>query len=144
MKVAIKQLQQNNQILFPQTSAEAVLVKKGKTVITLDQALDFKIEKVNTPENSGLVAEKSGQEVTIQHSNPLIESNKTTEPLLVQYDQRGHIIGTAPVGKFRIFVNGNKALETDGSQDASMSFGDDFTIDNSNIQLKWTDINGNT
>lgn len=144
MKVAIKQLQQNNQILFPQTSAEAVLVKKGKTVITLDQALDFKIEKVNTPENSGLIAEKSGQEVTIQHSNPLIEPNKTTEPLLVQYDQRGHIIDTAPVGKFRIFVNGNKTLEADGSQDTSMNFGDDFTIDNSNIQLKWTYINGNT
>lgn len=144
MKIEIKQLQQNKKILFPQTSAEAVLVKKGSTVITLDKMLNLKLESVEAPENSGIVATQSGQTVTIQHSNLLIEPNENPEPLLVQYDQRGHIVKSAPVGKLRIFVNGEKTLEVDGSQDANMSFGDDFTTDKSNIQLKWTDINGNT
>lgn len=144
MQYEIKQLQQNKKILFPQTSAEAVLVKRGTTVTTLNKLLDAKLESVETPKDSGIIATQSGQTVTIQHSNPLIEPNENAEPLLIQHDQRGHIIKSTPVGKFRVFVNNIQTLETNGSEDTSMSFGDDFTTDNSNIQLKWTDIDGNT
>ena len=43
MNLTIKQLTQNGTIFVPQTVSEAVLVKNGEQVITLDKALARKI-----------------------------------------------------------------------------------------------------
>lgn len=42
MEMIIKQLRQGSQIIVPQTTAEAVLVKHQGNVIRLDQALEMK------------------------------------------------------------------------------------------------------
>lgn len=140
MEVTVKQLTQNSKVLFPQTSAEAVLVKKGNTVVTLDTALQYKLESIETPSNSGLTASQTGQSVVIQHSNPVIEPNTVPEPLLVQHDSRGHIINKLPMGKFTITVGGQNIVETNGSEDENLTFGDDFTTDGVNVKLKWNNI----
>lgn len=55
MIIQIKQIKENQQIIFPQTSAEAVLVKNpNKTIITLDKVLNKKVivdEQVYTTVN---------------------------------------------------------------------------------------------
>lgn len=140
----IKQLSQNGKIIFPQTASEAVLVKKDSTVITLDKALAYKLESVETPVGSGLNAYRQGTTVILTHSNQTIVSNNSPEPLLVQHDTRGHIIATKPAQKFIVAVNGQKIIESNGSEEKVLPFGDDFTVDNNNIQLKWININGDT
>lgn len=42
MNVEIKQISENKKIIFPQTSAEAVLVKDNGKIITLDKRLNKK------------------------------------------------------------------------------------------------------
>lgn len=140
MSILIKQLKQNNQVLFPQTAAEAVLVKRGTTVITLDQILSLKIESVEAPADSGLVTSITGQQVIVRHSNPTIEPNTSPEPLLIQYDNKGHIINKIPAGKFTITVGGQPLVETNGAEDKNLNFGDDFTTDGVSIKLKWNNI----
>lgn len=54
MILTVKQLSQNNEIIAPQTVAEAVLVKNNDTVIRLDTLLSYKQDIIITPAGSGL------------------------------------------------------------------------------------------
>ena len=86
MEYVIKQLSQNSQIFFPQTSAEAVLVNDSTDgVITLDKVLNKKIENIVTPAGSGLIAYKQDKSVILTHSNS-IETNELLSPNLIKYD----------------------------------------------------------
>lgn len=140
MKATIKQLTKNNIVLFPQTSAEAVLVKRGDQVLTLDRILSLKLESIEAPTDSGLQVSQTGQTAIIKHSNPTIETNSTPEPLLIQHDHKGHIISKAPFKKFTITIQNQPLIETNGSEDKTLNFGDDFAADGNNIKLKWTNI----
>ena len=71
MELTIKQLKQHDQIFVPQTTAEAVLVKDGGEVITLDNILKRKIEQIITPAGSGLQAFKQGSNIILAHSNSI-------------------------------------------------------------------------
>lgn len=140
MDLTIKQLKQHNEAFVPQTTAEAVLVKDGEEIITLDNMLQRKIERVITPVNSGLVAYPQGTGVILTHSNS-IEANTAPTPVKLQYDNRGHIIGTAPMGKATVVVDTKNYMEHDGSQDQAILLSDDFGIDEKHrIILKWNYI----
>ncbi len=140
MELTIKQLKQHGQIFVPQTTAEAVLVKDGKEVITLDNMLERKLERIITPANSGLNSFQEGASVILTHSNS-IEANEAPIPVKVQYDNRGHIIETAPINKNRVVVDNELYNEYDGSEDQVMSMGNDFGIDkDKKIILKWNNI----
>lgn len=143
MKLPIKQLKQNNKIFVPQTTAEAVLVKHDDQVLNLKSVLDKKLEQVITPAGSGLTYKINGPGVILTHSNS-IEPIEETKPVQIKFDNRGHIVETKPIGKLTILVNNTKHIEADGTSDQVLSMGDDFTVDNSNIKLKWTEINGNS
>ena len=136
----IKQLSQNSKIIFPQTVSEAVLVKKGTTIITLDQALSFKLESVGAPAGSGLNTYQQGTTVLVTHSNPSITPNETPKPLLLQHDAKGHIVATEAAKSFIVTVNGQQFVESNGSEEKILPLGDDFTIDNNNVTLKWNNI----
>lgn len=125
--------------VFPQTVAEAVLVN-GDQVITLDKVLPKKIEQVITPGNSGLTASKQGTSVVVTHTNK-ITPNEVPKSYLIQYDQNGHIINAEPIKKQITTVNNAVYSQYDGNIDSNINFGDDFTINNNNISLKWEDIN---
>lgn len=140
MKLTIKQLAQNGTIFVPQTVAEAVVVKNGEQIITLDQVLDKKIEEIVTPVDSGLQTTRNGKSVIITHSNE-ITTNTEPQPLLIQHDSRGHIIYTKAAGKLIVQVNSKPLLAVDGSQDQELKFGSDFEIDeDKQIILKWTQL----
>ena len=143
MELTIKQLKQHGQIFVPQTTAEAVLVKDGKDrkeVITLDNMLERKLERILTPANSGLNSFQEGTSIILTHSNS-IEANEAPIPVKVQYDNRGHIIKTAPINKNKVVVDNELYNEYDGSEDQVTSMGDDFGIDkNKKIILKWNNI----
>lgn len=140
MDLTIKQLQQYGEAFIPQTAAEAVLVKSGEEVITLDNMLQRKLERIVTPANSGLNSYQQGINVILTHSNS-IEANEAPIPVKVQYDNRGHIVGTAPINKNRVMVNNQLYNEYDGSEDQIMLMGDDFEIDkDKKIILKWNNI----
>lgn len=142
MELTIKQLKQHGQIFVPQTTAEAVLVKDGKDrkVITLDNMLERKLERILTPANSGLNSFQEGTSIILTHSNS-IEANEAPIPVKVQYDNRGHIIKTAPINKNKVVVDNELYNEYDGSEDQVMLMGDDFGIDkNKKIILKWNNI----
>ena len=143
MELIIKQLKQNNQIIVPRTTAEAVLVNTNSQVQRLDQVLDRKIEAVITPLGSGLSYIPSGKSVIIQHSNS-IDPIDEVKPLLIKHDNRGHIIETKPLGKLTVVVNNTKHIEVDGTEDKVLSLGDDFKLDNNIIGLNWNNINGTT
>lgn len=135
----VKVIFADNQV-FPQTVAEAVLVN-GNQVTTLDKVLPRKIERVITPDDSGLTTTKQGTSVTITHTNK-ITPNETPKSYLIQYDQNGHIIKTDSVKKQIITVNNAVYSQYDGNTDSNINFGDDFTINNNNnISLTWDDIN---
>lgn len=134
----IKIILANDQV-FPQTVAEAVLVN-GDQVTTLDKVLPKKIEQIITPDNSGLTTSKQGTFVTITHTNK-ITPNEDPKSYLIQYDQNGHIINAEPVKKQITTVNNAIYSQYDGNTDSNINFGDDFTINNNNISLKWEDIN---
>lgn len=134
----IKVVLANDQV-FPQTVAEAVLIN-GDQVTTLDKVLPKKIENIITPNNSGLTVSKQGTSITIAHTNK-ITPNEIPKSYLIQYDQNGHIVSTKPIKKQIITVNNIVYSQYDGNADSNINFGDDFTINNNNISLKWEDIN---
>lgn len=134
----IKVVLANDQV-FPQTVAEAVLIN-GDQVTTLDKVLPKKIENIITPNNSGLTVSKQGTSITIAHTNK-ITPNKIPKSYLIQYDQNGHIVSTEPIKKQITTVNNIVYSQYDGNADSNINFGDDFTINNNSISLKWEDIN---
>lgn len=134
----IKVVLTNDQV-FPQTVAEAVLIN-GDQVTTLDKVLPKKIENIITPNNSGLTVSKQGTSITIAHTNK-ITPNEIPKSYLIQYDQNGHIVSTKPIKKQITTVNNIVYSQYDGNADSNINFGDDFTINNNNISLKWEDIN---
>lgn len=134
----IKVVLANDQV-FPQTVAEAVLIN-GDQVTTLDKILPKKIENIITPNNSGLTVSKQGTSITIAHTNK-ITPNEIPKSYLIQYDQNGHIVSTEPIKKQIITVNNIVYSQYDGNTDSNINFGDDFTINNNSISLKWEDIN---
>ena len=134
----VKVILANDQV-FPQTVAEAVFIN-GDQVTTLDKVLPKKIEQIITPNNSGLTAYKQGTSVIITHTNK-ITPNETPKSYLIQYDQNGHIINAESIKKQITTVNNAVYSQYDGNTDSNINFGDDFTINNNNISLKWEDIN---
>lgn len=134
----IKVVLANDQV-FPQTVAEAVLIN-GDQVTTLDKVLPKKIENIITPNNSGLTVSKQGTSITIAHTNK-ITSNEIPKSYLIQYDQNGHIVSTEPIKKQITTVNNIVYSQYDGNADSNINFGDDFTINNNSISLKWEDKN---
>ena len=134
----VKVILANDQV-FPQTVAEAVLVN-GDQVTTLDKVLPKKIEQIITPDNSGLTTSKQGTSVVVTHTNKIMP-NKAPKSYLIQYDQNGHIISTEPIKKQITTVNNAVYSQYDGNVDSNINFGDDFTINNNNISLRWEDIN---
>ena len=134
----IKVVLANDQV-FPQTVAEAVLIN-GDQVTTLDKVLPKKIENIITPNNSGLTVSKQGTSITIAHTNK-ITPNEIPKSYLIQYDQNGHIVSTEPIKKQITTVNNIVYSQYDGNADSNINFGDDFTINNNNISLKWEDVN---
>lgn len=134
----IKVVLANDQV-FPQTVAKAVLIN-GDQVTTLDKVLPKKIENIITPNNSGLTVSKQGTSITIAHTNK-ITPNEISKSYLIQYDQNGHIVSTEPIKKQITTVNNIVYSQYDGNTDSNINFGDDFTINNNNISLKWEDIN---
>ena len=134
----IKVVLANDQV-FPQTVAEAVLIN-GDQVTTLDKVLPKKIENIITPNNSGLTVSKQGTSITIAHTNK-ITPNEIPKSYLIQYDQNGHIVNTEPIKKQITTVNNIVYSQYDGNADSNINFGDDFTINNNNISLRWEDIN---
>ena len=134
----IKAVLANDQV-FPQTVAEAVLIN-GDQVTTLDKILPKKIENIITPNNSGLTVSKQETSITIAHTNK-ITPNEIPKSYLIQYDQNGHIVSTEPIKKQITTVNNIVYSQYDGNADSNINFGDDFTINNNNISLKWEDIN---
>lgn len=134
----IKVVLANDQV-FPQTVAEAVLIN-GDQVTTLDKVLPKKIENIITPSNSGLTVSKQGTSITIAHTNK-ITPNEIPKSYLIQYDQNGHIVSTEPIKKQITTVNNIVYSQYDGNADSNINFGDDFTINNNSISLKWEDIN---
>ena len=134
----VKVILANDQV-FPQTVAEAVLVN-GNQVTTLDKVLSKKIEQIITPDNSGLTTSKQGTSVIVTHTNKIMP-NETPKSYLIQYDQNGHIVSTEPIKKQITTVNNAVYSQYDGNADSNINFGDDFTINNNNISLRWEDIN---
>lgn len=134
----VKVILANDQV-FPQTVAEAVLIN-GDQVTTLDKVLPKKIENIITPNNSGLTVFKQGTSIIIAHTNK-ITPNEIPKSYLIQYDQNGHIVSTEPIKKQITTVNNIVYSQYDGNADSNINFGDDFTINNNNISLKWEDIN---
>lgn len=134
----IKVVLANDQV-FPQTVAEAVLIN-GDQMTTLDKVLPKKIENIITSNNSGLTVSKQGTSITIAHTNK-ITPNEIPKSYLIQYDQNGHIVSTEPIKKQITTVNNIVYSQYDGNADSNINFGDDFTINNNNISLKWEDIN---
>ncbi len=133
----IKVVLANDQV-FPQTVAEAVLIN-GDQVTTLDKVLPKKIENIITSNNSGLTVSKQGTSITIAHTNK-ITPNEIPKSYLIQYDQNGHIVSTEPIKKQITTVNNIVYSQYDGNADSNINFGDDFTINNNSISLKWEDI----
>ena len=134
----VKVILANDQV-FPQTVAEAVLVN-GDQVTTLDKVLSKKIEQIITPDNSGLTTSKQGTSVVVTHTNKIIP-NEVPKSYLIQYDQNGHIVSAKPIKKQITTVNNAVYSQYDGNADSNINFGDDFTINNNNISLRWEDIN---
>ena len=134
----VKVILTNDQV-FPQTVAEAVLVN-GNQVTTLDKVLPKKIEQIITPDNSGLTTSKQGTSVIVTHTNKIMP-NEAPKSYLIQYDQNGHIVSTEPIKKQITTVNNAVYSQYDGNTDSNINFGDDFTINNNNISLRWEDIN---
>ena len=134
----VKVILANDQV-FPQTVAEAVLIN-GDQVTTLDKVLPKKIEQIITPNNSGLTTSKQGTSVVVTHTNK-ITPNEAPRSYLIQYDQNGHIINAEPIKKQITIVNNAVYSQYDGNTDSNINFGDDFTINNNNISLKWENIN---
>lgn len=140
MKIPIKFLKQSNERFAPLTIAEGVLVNHPTGVQRLDKVLKLKIEEVVTPVGSGLTSYKSDSQVTITHSNIIDPSVDELKPKLIKYDNRGHLIETSDFGELRINVNRVPYAQYDGSSSVYFNLGDDFKIDDGNIQIRWNTI----
>lgn len=134
----VKVILANDQV-FPLTVAEAVLVNDDQ-ITTLDKVLPKKIEQIITPDNSGLTTSKQGTSVVVTHTNKIMP-NEVPKSYLIQYDQNGHIVSTEPIKKQITTVNNAVYSQYDGNADSNINFGDDFTINNNNISLRWENIN---
>ena len=121
--------------VFPQTVAEAVLIKNGQ-VTTLDKILPRKIEQIITPEDSGLVSSRKGVSIMINHANK-ITPNDVPKSRLIQYDQNGHIIKVEPTKTQTVLVNNTVYSQYDGNIDSNIEFGDDFKVIDNKISLTW-------
>lgn len=139
MKLTVKQLKHNNEVFVPQTTAEAVLVKDQSVVVPLTRVLEKKVEVVTAPEGSGLKVKQVSKTVEITHAND-IQANETTQALMIQHDNHGHITSTVPLGKLSVVVDNKIQVETNRSEDQTIVFGDDFTVDNSNIKITWNNL----
>lgn len=115
MELTIKQLKQHGQIFVPQTTAEAVLVKDGEEVITLDNMLEKKIEQIITPAGSGLQAFKQEKNIILTHSNS-ITANESPSSVKVKYDNRGHIVEVAPTSNVTVIVDQEGYLSITGQK----------------------------
>ena len=139
MDLQVKQLKQYGEVFVPQTTAEAVLVKQGTTVYTLDKILEKKVEQIITPAGSGLNTYKQGTSIIVTHSN-IITANDELQAVKVKYDNRGHIVETAPVSNLNVIVDTEGYAQYNGDEEKNLMFGDDFGIDNNKIALKWNNI----
>ena len=139
MDLEIKQLKQHDKVFVPQTTAEAVLVKEGTVIYTLDKVLEKKIEQVTTPAGSGLNSYRQGNSIIVTHSNT-ITANDTPQSVKVKYDNRGHIVETAPVEKLNVIVDNEGYTQYNGDEERNLLFGNDFGIDQNKIALKWNNI----
>lgn len=139
MIIPIKQLKQNDQIIVPQTTAEAVLVKKGSTIITLNNALDQKIESVITPINSDLETIKEGLNIIIKHKDQ-VEANNFPSSVKIQFNSNGHIVKAQPLNSFKVVVNQVPYIEYNGNEDQKINLGDDFKVSDTKIGLNWIDL----
>lgn len=139
MDLQVKQLKQYGEVFVPQTTAEAVLVKQGTTVYTLDKVLEKKVEQIITPAGSGLNTYKQGTSIIVTHSNT-ITANDTPQSVKVKYDNRGHIVETVPVSNLNVIVDTEGYTQYNGDEERNLMFGDDFGIDNNKIALKWNNI----
>lgn len=140
MKILLKQLHQGNTIVFPQTSAESVLVKAPGRILTLDKVLSSKIDTIETQEDSSLSAIREGTKVILSHSNPDVVANDFPQPLLIQHDKKGHIVNKSQMGTVTINVSGKPITESYGPNNKNLTFADDFAIDGDNINLRWNNI----
>lgn len=137
MKYEIKRLKHGKNIFVPQTVAEAVLIKEGPDVTTLDKAINKKVEIITADKSkSGLEIKRFGNSVDITHTNQIVPTDHV-QPLQIQYDNNGHIIGVLPLGKLAINVNQEQLLEINGTTDQTLNFGDDFQNNNNNIIIRW-------
>lgn len=131
----IKQLKMGNNVFVPQTVAEAVLIKDGSEVTTLDKVINRKISAVNSSEGSGITVNRTGNQIDITHTNQVTPN--TIQPVQIQHDNNGHIVKTIPLGKLVVTANTEKVLEMDGTQDQELIFGDDFQKVDNIITLRW-------
>lgn len=140
MILTVKQLSQNNEIIAPQTVAEAVLVKNNDTVIRLDTLLSYKQDIIITPAGSGLKMYQQNNSVILTHNNS-IEATDSLEPRLFKYDSNGHVTESAVEGKLIVKLNDETILESGTVQNQSINFGDDFKKDEqNNIGLNWNSL----
>ena len=145
MILTIKSLNQNNEQFAPQTVAEAVLVKRKGKVIKLDEYLQYKQDQLSAPAGSGLTlySNEDSDTTLITHSNS-IDPTDSLQVRLFKYDNRGHIIESAVQGKLSIKVQGETIMQSGNTVDQIINFGDDFNVDNNNINLNWNNVNGDT
>lgn len=140
MNLPIKFLKQNEEPFLPVTAAEAVVVKYATGSRRLDEVLRVKIEEVVTPVGSGLTSYPSDDKVIISHANIIDPSLDELKPKLIKYDNRGHIVETSDFEKLKVIVHNQLHTEYDGSSTSLIKFGDDFTDDDGNIQIRWNTI----
>ncbi len=136
----IKQLKQGSQLIVPQTTAEAVLVKTSETVLRLDTALSLKSGLIITPDNSGLSKTVQNDTVILTHSN-VVEPTDSEKPIMIKYDSHGHITGSKLLLPLNIIVNNKELISHSGGTENNLKFGDDFTTDqDDNIKLNWNNL----
>lgn len=140
MELQIKQLKQGSQIIVPQTTAEAVLVKVNEQTLRLDQVLETKSNLIITPLSSGLNSYEQNNSVVLTHSN-IITPETEAKPLRISYDSHGHITSSQILHPINVVINGETHITHDGSEESVLKLGDDFTKDDeNNVKLNWNII----
>lgn len=140
MILTVKQLTQNGEIIIPQTTAEAVLVKTSEHVVTtLNRVLESKQNIITTPAGSGLSLYDQGNGAILTHSNN-ITANTAPEHLLIQHDSHGHIIASTKIGTKIISMHNTPIMNNNTVEDQTLNFGDDFKLDQNNIKLNWNTL----
>lgn len=140
MNLPLKILKQNEESFVPVTTAEAVMVKNNAGVRRLDEVLNLKIEGVSTPAGSGLTSHIQDKVIVVTHSVNNLTPNNTPEPKLIQYNNTGHVIGTANFGVATVKIKNDNYATYNGSSDSTIQFGDDFKNENGNIQIDWNNL----